>query len=163
MPAFGITVTVTGDVGDGGAALRAVLDHYEQVALVEPLRNGAPPQGIESLFTAAAAARLSGPDRAALVEDGASGVGAVAQDQGTATVTPLRSPGGAIALVNAHVTIGLTLTTAGARLAIVRTGDLVLVPANGSWLIDSYDVSAKRDSLPTLAIAEPTTTKGNKP
>jgi hypothetical protein len=133
---------------DVEAAVLATLDTWLTTALVDPLRTGRPPLGVGPLFTAAAAARLAGPDQPALVESGAPVSGQVHQDRANVRLTAFTGPAGEAALVAAQLDVGLRVSSPGTRLAVGRTGEVVLVPEAGSWRIDSYDVRSQRDSPP---------------
>jgi hypothetical protein len=129
------------------SGLQATLDRWAADAVVGPLRTGQPPQGIESLFSAGAAARLTTADRASLVEDPPPLVGAVHPDRSEAALTPVPSRDGSVQLVVARIELIVTVSAKTSKLVTARTGDLVLVPQNGAWVIDSYDLSAKRDTV----------------
>ena len=129
-------------------AVMETLNAYLTRAVVEPLRTGRAPSDAEELFTAAAGARLAGPDRAALVEDGSSGSGRVRQDRAAAKLSALTGPGGEVVVVTAQLDIGLLVTSGPTRLAVARAGEMVLVPDGGAWKIDSYDLRTQRDSPP---------------
>lgn len=157
---FGVTV-VSADVQamspqpppfpeDVKAAVGASLDNYLENAVVVPLRSGKPPAaGLDGVFTAAALGRLSAPgaDRAALFEEGAPLSGKVRQDRADAALTALTGPGGEVVLVTARLDVAHTVTSRDQAVALVRSGELVLVPSNG-WLIDAYDIRTARDTQP---------------
>ena len=82
---------------------------------------------------------------------GASPPGAtVSQETAEVTLVPLVGPDGNLTVVDATITISLTVTSAGGRVAAVRTGDLVLTTGD-PWKIDSYDIVSKHDTLPPPA------------
>ncbi|MCA1843446.1 MAG: hypothetical protein LC792_09735 [Actinobacteria bacterium] len=135
---------ITEDVKSG---LQATLDRWAAAAVVDPLRTGQPPVGIESLFTAGSAARLTTADRASLVEDPPPLVGAVHPDRSEAELTPVPNRDGSVQLVVARIELVVTVSAKRSKLVSARTGDLVFLPENGAWVIDSYDISAKRDTV----------------
>lgn len=140
---------------DVKAAVEASLENYLENAVVVPLRSGKPPAaGIDGVFTAAALGRLSGPgpDRAALFEEGAPLSGEVRQDRADAALTALTAPGGEVVLVTARLDVAHTVTSGQSAVAVVRSGEVVLVPSNG-WRIDSYDMRTARDTRPAGAKA----------
>ena len=166
---IGVTITKADGVPDPvKVAVQHTLDAWLQTAVVAPLRTGTAPAGLDTIFTAAALARVGGPDHAALVEDGASALaappgtnastpaaaaapgGTVTQDAAEVTLVPLVGPDGNLTVVDATITISLTVTSAGGRVAAVRTGDLVLTTGD-PWKIDSYDIVSKHDTLPPPA------------
>lgn len=137
---------------DVKAAVGASLDAYLDKAVVAPLRTGEPAgAGLDGVFTAAALARLAspGPDRAAVLEEGAPLAGKVRQDRANASLTALTGPGGEVVLVTAQLDLAHTVDTEGGAgsVAVVRSGEVVLVPADG-WRIDAYDLRTARDTQP---------------
>lgn len=160
VPATGVALTLTGTEVQAAskapppfpesvqAAVMTSLNGYLANAMVAPLRSGKPPSGLETVFTGAALARLSGPDRPALVEDGTPVSGEVTPERASAKLTALAAPGGEVVLVTALLDVALVVASKDTRLAVVRTGEVVLVPAGGGWLIDSYDLRAQRDTQP---------------
>lgn len=157
-PTYGITITKADGVPEPvKAAVQATLDAWLRTGIVSPLRTGQPPQGLEAIFTPVAAPRLGGPDRPSLVEDGSGAAADVTQDKAEAVLTPLTGADGNLTIVDAAITVSMTVTTPSGRTAVTRTGDLVLTTGT-PWLIDSYDVVAKHDSVPP----PPTTTTAKK-
>lgn len=143
-------------------AVATTLDTYVSTAMVDPLNSGQAAVGLDRVFTAAALGRLTpgSSDRAALVDDTRPAPGAVAPEKESAVVTALAAQDGTVAVVNAHVDLSLVFTTTTGRIRVERTGDLVLVPADGGWRIDSYDITAKHDTIPPPP--PPTTTTGRR-
>lgn len=134
---------------DVKAGVKATLDAYLGNGVVNPLRNGEAPTGLERLFTDAALGRLSapGPDRSALLEDGTALSGDVRQERADVRLSLLTAPGGESVLVTAQLDLAHTIESDGRRVAVVRSGELVLVPFDG-WRIDAFDVRAARDTQP---------------
>ena len=132
---------------DVKAGVMATLNSYLSAAVVQPLRTGRPPSGVEPLFTAAAAPRLAGPDRAALVEDGAQS-GNVRKDRADVKLTALTGPAGEVVVVTAQLDVALLVASRAGRLAVARAGEMALVPEANTWRIDSYDLRTQRDSPP---------------
>jgi hypothetical protein len=142
---------------DVRAKVSATLQRYLDDAVARPLRSGQPAGDLGPVFTQAALARLNGPDRAALVDEGVPRVARLQPDVATAALAALAGADQAVVVVTAA--IELRLHTGGAdSVAIVRTGDLVLVPDGDAWRIDGYDIRAARDSAG--AGATTTTAKG---
>jgi hypothetical protein len=139
------------------------LTAYVTSGVVAPLRTAQPSAGLESVFTPDALARLAAgtPERAALLEEPAGGPYAVSPDELGAHLVALVGQNGDVGLVHALVTFTVTASSAAGRTQVARTGDLVLVPVEGAWRIDSFDLSAKRDTLPppTTTTGAPTTVK----
>lgn len=139
------------------AKVMATLDAYLDRATAVPLRTGSGAGDLAGLFTSAASARLNGPDRPALVDEGlprAAGVQAVAS---TARLGALAGSDNAVSVVAATIDLRLQ-STGDDQLTIARSGDLVLVPDGGTWKIDGYDLSTARDS----GGGGPTTTTARK-
>lgn len=135
----------------------ATLERYLTDAVLGPLRSGQPAGDLAPLFTPAAAARLNGPDRAALVDEGLPPAPAVRSEAATAGLAALAAPDGAVIVVTA--TVDLRLHTGGTdSVAVVRTGDLVLAPDGDGWDIEGYDVRTTRD--PAEGAGTTTTAKG---
>jgi len=157
-----MTITAAPGVPDNvKAGVQSTLDSYLTGGLVGPLRTGQAPAGVEALFGPPAAAGLQSADRPSLVEDHPAVLGDVKADRAEATLTPVAAPDGSIALVAAHLDVTLTVTSRTSQLRSTRSADLVLAPLNGKWVIDSYDMSASRDSLPRSS--GPVTTRARKP
>ncbi len=130
---------------DVRAKVTAMLGRYLADAVVGPLRSGQPAADLGPVFTAAALARLNGPDRAALVDEGLPRAARLRSEATTARLGALAGADQAVTVVTAAVT--LRLHTGGAEsVAIVRTGDLVLVPDGDAWKVDGYDIRTTRDS-----------------
>lgn len=131
------------------ARVKAGLEAYLADGLIEPLRDGRAPAGLEQSFTAGALARLtaSAPDRAAVLEEGATLKGEVRQDRANAKLTALVDPAGGVPLVTAQIDLAHTVDTGGGDVAVVRSGELVLVDDGGSWKVDAFDVRTSRDSV----------------
>lgn len=124
------------------------LNAYLATAVVEPLRTGEPAGRLEAAFTAAALGRISapGPERAAVLEEGAPITGEVHQDRANARLTALTAPGGEVVLVTAQVDLGHTVEAEGGPVDVVRSGELVLVAEGGAWRIDAFDMRTVRNS-----------------
>lgn len=135
---------------DVKAAVTASLEAWLDTGVVRPLRTGTPPSaGLEAVFTEPALARLAvpGPDRAAVLEEGSALTGAVRQERANARLTALTAPGGDVALVTVQLDLAHVVEADGASVAVVRSGEVVLVPSGG-WRIDAYDVRTSRDTVP---------------
>lgn len=132
----------------------ATLNTWIDVGVVDPLLTGQPPVGLDAAFSPVALARLSlgSPDRAALLEEGTSA--AVQPEKATASLLALADESGNIGLVTAFIEVAFVKVTEVDQVRVVRTGEVVVVPFDGQWLIDSYDVVTKRDTV----VATPDTT-----
>jgi hypothetical protein len=135
---------------DVKAAVTASLDAWLAKGVVGPMRTGTPPAaGLETVFTEPALARLAvpGADRAAVLEEGSPLRGEVRQERANARLTALTAPGGDVALVTVQLDLAHVVEADGASVAVVRSGEVVLVPSGG-WRIDAYDVRTSRDTVP---------------
>jgi len=134
---------------DVWAAVVQLLDAYLARAMVDPLRSGAPPGGLDAVFTPAALERVSGADRASVVEDLISPVsGTVTADRANTILTLLTDRSGAPVLVNASLDILLTVRSDDGAVAVARNGEVVLIQDDSGWRIDSYDLKVARDTKP---------------
>jgi hypothetical protein len=126
----------------------ATLNRYLDGAVVSPLRSGTAAADLPAIFTATAAQRLAGPDRATLVEEGTPGASRNAGlDDASATLTGLLDASGSISVVAAKVDVVLRAGTSGAPTRVARSGELVLVPDGGAWRIDGYDLRVTREPV----------------
>ena len=143
---------------DVKASVLATLDRYLQDAVLGPLRSGGRAGDLEPVFTGRARARVDGPDRAALVDEGVAPAAgdSVRSEAATLGLAALAGADNAVTVVTA--TVDLRLRTGGDdEVAISRSGQLVLVPDGGSWKIDGYDIRTRRDGG---ASATATTARG---
>lgn len=146
---FGPVASLPEAVEQTRIAVTATLDAYLQRAVFQPLDTSGPAGDLTPFFTGAAAARLSGPDRAVLVDEGIAVEGGGAKlDSAAAVLHALSGADGRPTVVNAHVDFKVVAGTSDLPVTIARRGDLVLVEEAGSWRIDSYDVVVGR-STPT--------------
>ncbi len=139
-------------------AVMATLTGYVNAATVTPLRKGAVDDaGLATALAPAVAARLAGPDRAVLVDEGLPKATSRVKVAATpVALTGLADGAGTVVVVTANVDATTTTKTAKGRLVIKRTGDLVLEPDNGTWKITGYTLNVVRAGR--AAIPTPTTT-----
>lgn len=132
------------------------LNRYVEAAVVTPLRSGGPAGDLAPLFTPLSAPRVTavGPDRAAFIDEGLAPVTDLRREQGEATLTGLGGRDALLSVVSAQVELRVTGLVNGARLRVVRTGELVLLNEGGRWRIDAWDLRVTR----TLAGVSTTTT-----
>lgn len=130
---------------DVRAKVLETLNRYLTDAVAGPLRSGRPAGDLAPVFTAPALARVNGPDRAALVDEGLPKASNLRAEAAKAKLGILLGDQNRPQVVSAEV--DLRVTTGGSdTLTVVRTGALVLVPAGGGWKIDGYDINTARDS-----------------
>ncbi len=122
---------------------QVLLDQYLDRAVLAPLKSGKAGD-LAPLFTAAAFERLSGPDRAALVDEGVAGAAVVSLVSASARLTALLGPDG-VQLLVAGIDVAVSAKVGTAPLSIHRTGELTMVVDGDAWKISSYDVHVDRD------------------
>ena len=155
------------------AVLKVVTD-YVDVASVDPLRTARPAGDLSGIFDAGALARVTGVDRAVMVDEGLPKVtGDLAVTAKPVDVVALADQGGAIVLATASLDLEITgdAHVKAGPLKVARRGDLVLAPdASGAWKVTSFNILVARtgaglDPTTTTAAAPtatPTTAKGSK-
>ena len=132
---------------DARAAVLDTLNRWLSDAVVGPLVSGRPAPDLTPIFTAATQARLSGPDRAALVDEGLPpATRGLRSEAAAANLTALAGADGVLAAVSARIDLRLRALGDGPPLRVDRQGELVMVPDSGNWKIDGYDVRVSRDS-----------------
>jgi hypothetical protein len=151
-------------------AVIKVIGDYLNFATIDPLRSAKPAGDLSSLFGAAALTRVTGPDRAVMLDEGLPKVtGKLNITAQPVTVVGLADQSGAIVLATASIDLDIQGVTAvkGGPLRILRKGDLVLTPnASGAWTVTAFNVAVARtgaglDATTTTARTA-TTTKGSK-
>ncbi|MFN2606416.1 MAG: hypothetical protein ABR511_00775 [Acidimicrobiales bacterium] len=130
---------------DVKAAVVDVLDRYLSQAVAGPLTTGRPAADLGALFTAPALARVNGPDRGAMVDEGLPTAPGLVLSAASARLVALVPSGTSLTAVAAA--IDLRVQTRGSDpVTVARTGHLVLVPNGSTWKIDGYDLHVTRDS-----------------
>ena len=131
------------------AGVLTTLDAYLQRAVLAPLSPNGAVGDLGPVFTAPAATRLTGPDRAALVEEGVAGAEGPPQVAAAiASVAVLVDAGGRPVMAGAHLDLRVRADTDEGPLVVDRQGDFALVAegdaANPVWKVDSYDIRTTR-------------------
>jgi hypothetical protein len=127
------------------AGVLATLQSYLVNASLAPLRSGTAVGDISSLFTGRSAPRAtSAPDRAALYDEGIPPVQSLRSEVADLALTGLVGPDGKVSVMAATFAVKLNGVTSDTPLVVQRNADFVLVPEDGAWKIDAYDVSASR-------------------
>lgn len=147
-PGFVNVVSVNGEhsltPADQRELLAAVVA-YVRAASIAPL-SGKPATGVDALFVPAAAAAITGPERATLLDaDLPATTGPVNARLGRVSLHGLADATGAIDLVGA--TIDLTVTTRAAKgpITIHRTGELMYERDGGGWKVLGFQLAVTRD------------------
>jgi hypothetical protein len=151
-------------------AILKVVGDYLTAATVDPLRSAKPADDLSALFTAGALARVTGPDRPVMVDEGLPKVtGDLDVTAQPVKVVGLGDQAGTIVLATATIDLDIQGVTAdkGAPLRILRKGDLVLSPdPTGAWRVTAFNVAVARSGGgldPTTTTAPTaTTSKGSK-
>ena len=130
------------------AGVLSTLNRYLDGAVIAPMKSGRAATDLPALFTATAAQRLGGPDRATLVDDGGPAGQAVGIDDASTTLTGLAGGDGSISMVAAKVDVVVRAGPPADATRVARSGELVLVPDGGAWRIDGYDLWLTKDPLP---------------
>jgi hypothetical protein len=125
-------------------AVVKVIDRLLLVTAAQPLAQGRAGTGVGDLFTADAATRVTGADRAAFFDDGLPPFGELKTNLAQVKLTALAgSMDPATALVVADFSWDVASGVhAGDR--VVHGGELSLVPVSGTWRIGAYTVIAQR-------------------
>ncbi len=125
----------------------AVVKQYVKLASVQPIKKGTPVGDLGAVFGTAVAPRLSGPDRAVLVDEGLP----KARANITAAAQPLAlvglgDPQGKLVLITAKLDLDIAtkVVKKGPKLAIHRTGALIFEPDGSAWKITGYDLAVTR-------------------
>jgi hypothetical protein len=151
-------------------AILQVVTDYVDAASVDPLRTAKPAGDLSAIFDAGALARVSGVDRAVMVDEGLPKVtGDLTVAAKPIDVLGLADQGGAIVLATASLDLEITgdAHVKAGPLKVVRRGDLVLAPdTSGAWKVTSFSVLVARTGAgldpTTTTAAPPTTAKGTK-
>jgi len=136
------------------AGVLDTLNRYLEAAVLTPLRSGGPAGDLTPLFTRPAVDRVlpGGADRFAFIDENLPPVSDLRKEAAVAGMNALAGPDGAMSVVTAGLDLRLIGHVDGAKVTVVRTGEVVLVPDGGSWRIDAYDLKVVR------TLAEDTTT-----
>lgn len=127
-------------------SVMATLTGYVNAATVKPLRKGAADDAaLAGTLAPVVAARLAGPDRAVLVDEGLpKSVSKIKVGATPIALTGLVDGDGNVVLVTANLDSTTTTKTAKGKLSIKRAGELVLTPDNGTWKISGYTLTVDR-------------------
>ena len=141
------------------AAVMTTLGEYAESAMVTPLRKGKPASAaLANVFDAPALARLSGPDRAVVLDEGLPrAVGKIDVSSPPIPLTGLADASGNTILVSADVKLTAKARTEKGVIGVTRVGTFVLAPdASGIWKITGWTLTTDRRG-PGTSVA-PTTT-----
>jgi hypothetical protein len=151
-------------------AILKVVGDYLTTATVDPLRSAKAAGDLSSLFSAGALARVTGPDRAVMLDEGLPKVtGDLNVTAQPVAVVGLADQGGGIVLATATIDLDIQGVTAakGGPLRILRKGDLVLSPdGSGAWKVTAFNIAVARSGAgldsPATTTPTATTAKGSK-
>lgn len=146
-----VTVYKTGDAPDAlpadvQTAVMNTLTGYLAAATVTPLKTGrADDTALGATLALPVVARLSGTDRAILVDEGLPKSKSTIKVNGApVNLTALADADGSVAVVTAQIDTTTTTKTVKGPLSIKRSGELVLEPDNGTWKITGYTLTVDR-------------------
>ena len=143
------TESAAGEEGKLDPTLQShVLDtvtKYIQLAITAPLAGSTTPVAVDQFLTAQATTALTADRRAVLTEEGVPAMQSAQATTNTVTITGLVGADSQMGVVSAHLDLVIAGTTNGVASSIKRSGDLTLVPDNGVWRIDAFDMSVERD------------------
>jgi hypothetical protein len=152
-----------GDVTLDEKTQQAVVDaakSYIDAAVISPVSDGKVGKDYDGLFDSAVSANATGPDRAALTDDGIP----KATKKPTVTATPVRidalaDKDGKVVLLGATFDVDVRATSAGGAVTVHRTNELTYAPVDNGWKITAYRVSVERATPEgsTSSTAETTT------
>jgi hypothetical protein len=128
---------------------------YIEAATIAPLRTGKAANDVPPLLTTAAAARVAGPDRAVVVDEGFPR--ATADITATAVpvpITVLVDQSGTLVLATTGLDVTVATRTAPGPVAIHRVGSLTLAPDSGSWKVAGFDLGVTRTGKGVEAAAK---------
>ena len=128
------------------AEVLGTLNRYLETAVLTPLRSGGPAGDLTPLFTGPAVERVMtvGPDRFAFIDENLPPVNDVRAESAVAGLNALADPEGTMSVVTAGLDLRLIGHINGALVRVSRTGELVLMPEDGAWRIDAYDIRVTR-------------------
>jgi hypothetical protein len=143
------TESPAGEEGKLDPALQSqVLDtvtKYVQLAISAPLGGSTTSVAVDQFLTAQAVTALTPDRRAVLTEEGMPAMQSAKATTNTVSITGLVGTDSAVGVVSAHLDLVIAGTTSGVAASIKRSGDLTLIPDQGSWRIDAFDMSVERD------------------
>lgn len=158
MESAGPTVVFDEAIRD---AVMAAIEQYLAVGIVSALREGtASDTELAAAFDDGAMARLAGPDRTIVLDEGLPEArGKLAVTVQPVTLTGLADANGATVIVTAALDLSVSTRTMTGEVAIARTGDLVLAPgADGVWRVTAYALHVERSGKGLT----PPTTRGRR-
>ena len=144
---------------DVSAAVMTTLGEYAESAMVTPLRKGKPASAaLANVFDAPALARLSGPDRTVVLDEGLPrAVGKIDVSSPPIPLTGLADASGNTILVSADVKLTAKARTEKGVIGVTRVGTFVLAPdASGIWKITGWTLTTDRRG-PGTSVAPATT------
>ncbi len=142
VASVGPQVALPADVRD---KIAQAVNHYVESAVVSPLRSGTVATDLAGIFTAGAGAKLNGPDRSTLTEEGVpKATGDVSPAAAECKLTALVDAAGQVVLVSAALNLDLRVGVAGGELHLVRNGDLLFANDGGTWRVAGFDMSVMR-------------------
>lgn len=144
-----VTESAAGEEGKLDPALQSqVVDtvtKYVQLAISAPLGGSTATVAVDQFLTAQAVKALTADRRAVLTDEGVPAMQSAQATTNTVSITGLVGTDSVMGVVNARLDLVITGTTHGVAASIKRSGDFTLIPDQGSWRIDAFDMSVERD------------------
>jgi hypothetical protein len=137
------------------AAVMTTIGAYVQGGMIDPVAEGEVPEEVVQYFDAGTTARLGGPDRAVLFDEGLPELdGSFTPTAQPVILTALSDGTGTFVLVTAAVNYLATAETDAGDVNITRQMELTMIPEGAVWKITGYDVILVREG----SGIQPTTT-----
>jgi hypothetical protein len=132
---------------EGQTAVMDTVGAYVQGGMIDPVAEGEVPEELTQYFDAGTAARLNGPDRAVLFDEGLPELsGSFTPTAQPVILTALSDGTGAFVLATAAVNYEATAETEDGDVKVTRQMELTLLPEGGLWKITGYNVILVRES-----------------
>jgi hypothetical protein len=147
------------DVRDG---VMSTLGAYVKAATVKPLRRGtANTDVLTRTMTPGVAARLTGPDRGVLIDEGLpKSTKKITVDAVPIAIAGLADGDGRVIVVAAQFDATAVTKTAKGKVTITRKGEFELAPVDGAWKISGYTLAVDRVGKALGPTTAPTATSG---
>lgn len=147
------------------AAVMTTLGAYADNAMVAPLRKGkTSAAALANVFDAPAQARLNGPDRTVVLDEGLPrAVGKIDVSSPPIPLTGLADASGNTILVSTEVQLTTKARTEKGVIGVTRTGTFVLAPdSSGIWKITGWTLTTDRRGPGTSVAPTTTGAKGSQ-
>jgi hypothetical protein len=145
----------------------AELAAYVEAASVKPLRTGkVDDTALAAIFDPASVAKLTGPDRTTLVDEGLpKSAGNIKATSPPVNLIALAGTDGKVILANATFDLQIVTKVPKGVVRIQRTGSMLFTLVQGAWKITGWHLSVDRNApgLPVTPTSAPAPTTTSKP